>query len=153
MNLKFISPAMHGIIDWLTVPTLAATPRVCGFSSRVTRLYDVMAGGVATSSTFTDYPAGMVKVMPMQTHLILDKLNGGLFLAAAALMDEPDNARTCMAATGLFLLMNGFCTRSRPQEKAPHQGSFAREHPVQRYAHERRPDLYSPSRDTAGAVG
>lgn len=145
MKLKFISPAVHGIIDWLTVPTLAATPRVCGFSRRVRRLYDIMAGGVATSSTFTDYPAGLVKLMPMQAHLTLDKLDGGLFLAAAALMDEPKNARTCMAATGLFLLMNGFCTRSRPHEQAPRATSFAREHPVQRYAHERRPEAYATS--------
>jgi hypothetical protein len=129
---------------------MAATPRACGFSRRVTRLYDGMAGGIAASSTFTDYPAGVVKLMSMQAHLMLDKLNGGLFLAAAALMDEPDDARTCMAATGLFLLMNGFCTRSKPKEQAPHQGSFAREHPVQRYAHERRPDAYSA--DTASAA-
>jgi hypothetical protein len=152
MKLKFISPAIHGVIDWLTVPALVATPRACGFSRRVTRLYDGVAGGVAASSAFTDYPAGVVKLMPMQAHLMLDKLNGGLFLAAAALMDEPDNARTWMAATGLFLLMNGICTRSRPDEEAPHQGSFAREHPVQRYAHERRPDVYSQSSETARMV-
>ena len=143
MSFKFISPGLHGIIDWLTVGMLPAIPRLMGYDCKMTRLHDMVAGGIAASSAFTDYPAGLVKIMPMQTHLALDKMNGAMFLAAAAIMDdEPSGARACVASTGLFLLLNGFCTRSQSQEQAPRRGSFARNEPIQRYAEETRPDIY-----------
>lgn len=147
MTIKFISRKAHGIIDWALVPTLLATPRACGFSNRVTRLYDVMAGGIAGNATFTKYPAGVVKVMSMEKHLMIDKAAGGLFLAAAALLnDEPQGARACMATTGAFLLMNGFCTVSNKKEHAPRKVAFARTAPIERYAEQTHRTSTPPNR-------
>lgn len=143
MSLKFISQTAHGIIDWMTVPILACVPRALGYDRPATRLFDVGAGGIAVSSALTDYPAGLVKLMPMKTHLMLDKMTGGVFLASAAVMeDEPPLVRTCLGATGLFLLLTGFCTRTQPQAQAPRRGAYARQGPIERYAEQTRPDIY-----------
>jgi hypothetical protein len=146
MQFKFISGFMHGILDWLTAPMLACMARWYGWDRRVTRLHDIVALGTGASAAITDYPLGMVKVMPLKTHLALDKFHGGLFVACAALMDdEPRTERLCMASTGLFLLMTGFCTQTQEKENAPHQDAYARRHPVEQYAQSSRPDIYGSS--------
>lgn len=145
MQIKFISPTAHGIMDWLTAGMLPMLPRVFGWDRKLTRLHDVAGCEIATLATLTDNPTGIVKVIPMRAHLMLDKLSGGLFLAAAALVDdEPPSTRCCMATTGAFLLVQGFCTRSDEQE-ARHRDSRARREPLRRYARETRPDIYATS--------
>ncbi|HXE52393.1 MAG TPA: hypothetical protein VN541_05225 [Tepidisphaeraceae bacterium] len=144
MQLKFISPTTHGIIDWLTAGMLPAIPRLFGWDKKATRMYDMLAGGIGATTAMTNFPPGLIKLMPLKTHLMIDKMNGALFLAAGAMLtDEPDSVRCCMASTGTFLLMQGFCTRTRKQEQAPPQQSFARQEPIQRYAEQMRPDVYA----------
>ncbi|HSU67356.1 MAG TPA: hypothetical protein VLJ39_10820 [Tepidisphaeraceae bacterium] len=147
MRLQFISPTVHGILDYLTAAMLPSTPRMFGFSRKVTRLHDVVGAATLGSALVTDYPLGAVKVLPLKAHLAMDVFHGGLFLACAAIMaDEPTPTRACMTASGLFLLTTGLCTQTQKKEQAPEQGSFARQHPVERYAEQTRPDIYSPQR-------
>jgi hypothetical protein len=147
MKFKFISPTVHGIIDYLTAATLPAIPRMFGFSKPVTRLHDVVAAGTGASALVTKYPLSAVKLLPLKAHLALDMFHGGLFLACAAIMDdEPESTRRCMAGTGLCLLTTGLCTQTQKKEQAPHRSAYARQEPIERYAQDTRPDIYSPQR-------
>lgn len=151
MRFKFISPTVHGVLDYLTAATLPSLPRLFGWDRPVARLHDLVGAATGALALVTDYPLGAVKVLPLKVHLGMDVFHGGLFLAFAALMsDEPNSTRACMAATGTFLLTTGLCTQTHQQEQAPSRGAFARREPVQRYAHRTRPDIYSPQR--VGAV-
>lgn len=147
MKFKFITPTVHGIIDYLTAATLPAVPRMFGFSKPVTRLHDVVAAGTGASALVTNYPLGAVKLLPLKAHLAMDVFHGGLFLACAAIMDdEPESTRMCMAGTGLCLLTTGLCTQTQKKEQAPHRAAYARQEPIERYAQDTRPDIYSPQR-------
>jgi hypothetical protein len=151
MKFRFISPMMHGILDYITAATLPVIPRACGFSKPVTRLHDVVAMGTGASALVTNYPLGAVKLLPLKAHLAMDAFHGGLFLACAAIMDdEPQDARMCMAGTGLCLLTTALCTQTQKKEQAPPPKAYARQEPIERYAERTRPDIYSPQR--TGAV-
>jgi hypothetical protein len=146
MKLQCISPTAHGVLDYLTAAMLPAIPRAFGWNSaKVIRLHDVVAAGTLVTSLATDYPLGVVKVLPLKAHLTLDVLHGGAFLACAALCDdEPDAARMCMASTGLFLLTTGLCTWTQKKEKVISRGSYSGQEPVHLYAKETPSDIYSP---------
>jgi hypothetical protein len=138
---------VHGMLDYLTAATLPVIPRAFGFSKPVTRLHDVVAVGTGASALMTNYPLGAVKMLPLKAHLAMDAFHGGLFLACAAIMDdEPQATRMCMASTGLCLPTTGLCTQTQKEEQAPHREAYARQEPIERYAQETRPDIYSPQR-------
>ena len=119
---------------------LPVIPRVCGWDRTVTRLYDGLAAGVAGQAMLTKYPVGLYKVIPMKQHLMVDKMTGGLLLAAAALMDEEScEVRSCLATSGLFFLVAGFCTKDQPSEQARQWGPQQRQS-IEHYAEARRPD-------------
>jgi len=102
----------------------------------MTRLHDGLAAGVAGQAMLTKYPLGLYKAIPLRQHLMADKITGGLLLTAAALMDEePCEARSSLAGTGLLFLVAGFCTKL--------QGPVRQGHAVEDYAETRRPDAAS----------
>lgn len=65
---KPISPTMHGVLDYATVATAAAVPRLMKFPTRATRAADVLAGGYGALSGVTDYPLGARRIVPFKAH-------------------------------------------------------------------------------------
>jgi len=101
--MKVINTRMHGILDYLSVATLLALPRMLGWSDRVTTLLTVMAVGTLIYSLLTRYELGAFKALPMQAHLVLDFMSGALLLGAALMLgDEPNSVRMGLGLLGLF---------------------------------------------------
>jgi hypothetical protein len=140
MNMQFISTKVHGYLDYLTAVVLPILPRAMGWDRRVTRLHDAMAAATAGQSIFTNYELGIVKAIPMKTHLMLDAIGGGALLASAALMDEePTAVRTTMAGAGLFYLATSLMTQTQPR-KARLRRLPGGVSPMEYYASQRRPE-------------
>ncbi|MGE5612119.1 MAG: hypothetical protein ACM359_22925 [Bacillota bacterium] len=140
MNMQFISTKVHGYLDYLTAVVMPILPRAMGWDRRVTRLHDVMATATAGQSVLTNYELGLVKAIPMKTHLMLDAIGGGALLASAALMDEePASVRTTMAGAGLLYLAVALMTQTAPRKpmrrRLPEGIS-----PMEYYARQRRPE-------------
>ena len=115
MKPQFISPVVHGILDYVTAATLPFCPRMLGFRESTTHLIDAVAGTIAANQMLTRNAAGLVKVMPMKAHLTLDYLTGGMLLATAAMMDEDEpTERAVVAGIAVHLLTQAALTRTTP---------------------------------------
>jgi hypothetical protein len=78
-----IDATLHGATDYTAGATLLTVfPRLAGISgTRAARQIRVAGAIHAGYSTITDYPLGVVKIVPYRAHLALDAL-GALALAA-----------------------------------------------------------------------
>lgn len=95
---QIISTEAHGVLDYMTVGTLLLLPRMLGWSRSVTRLMTGAAAITFIYSMMTRYEFGMIKMMPMRTHLIMDGLSGLFFASAPALLTDEDPAVTTVLA-------------------------------------------------------
>jgi hypothetical protein len=83
MNTRVIPTKVHGVLDYVTAPALAAAPELFRLNgSRASALAPRVVGtGAAVYSALTDYELGVRRVIPMRVHLLLDA-GGGAALAA-----------------------------------------------------------------------
>src|SRR3954470_22157122 len=79
-----IDSTLHGATDYTVGATLMSVfPRLAGLSGTRSARQIRLAGAIhAGYSTVTDYPLGIVKLLPYKAHLAIDAV-GALALAAA----------------------------------------------------------------------
>lgn len=84
MAVRFIPTQAHGVLDYLTSGTLAAAPRIFGITDEpaAARIMSVLGGSATAYSLLTDYELGLVQVLPMRAHLLLDAGSGALLAAS-----------------------------------------------------------------------
>ena len=82
--MRFIPTRVHGVLDYLVGLILMAAPWFLGFADGGAETVVPVALGIGALvySVFTDYELGLVRRIPMPTHLLLD-LGSGLLLAAS----------------------------------------------------------------------
>jgi hypothetical protein len=78
-----VDSTLHGVLDYAAGATLTTIfPKLTGIEGTRAARQIRTAGAIhAGYSTLTDYPLGIVKVLPFQAHLALDAI-GALTLAA-----------------------------------------------------------------------
>src|SRR5690606_23866880 len=83
-DMRFLPTTVHGVLDYLYGAAAIAAPWVLGFARGGAETYVPIALGAAyiAVSLFTDYELGVIRVVPLPTHLAIDGL-GGTFLAAS----------------------------------------------------------------------
>lgn len=82
--MRFIPTWLHGMFDYPLGLLLVALPWLGGFANRGPEMWVTIAAGVAVLvlSAFTAYEAGIMRVIPMSAHLIIDAMTG-IFMAAS----------------------------------------------------------------------
>ena len=81
--MQFVPTKVHGVLDYLGALLLIAFPFVLGFgTAAATWIMVILGAGVLVYTFFTDFELGIVRRLPVATHLLLDGL-GGVFLLAA----------------------------------------------------------------------
>ena len=82
--MQFIPTRAHGLLDYLVGLLLIAAPWVFNFDRGGAEMWVPVVFGVGALgySLFTNYELGVIKRLPMGTHLTLDLLSG-TFLAAS----------------------------------------------------------------------
>jgi hypothetical protein len=101
--MRFLPTKVHGVLDYLVVAALIVAPWLFGLSSvggSAVMLPILIGITLVVYSLLTKYEWGVVKVIPMSYHLIVD------FLASAFLLVSP------------WLL--GFYNSSNPKVWLPH---------------------------------
>ncbi len=88
MSLRVIPTSVHGMTDYAAGGALYAIPALLGLndvpaSSRTLRL---ASGAAVASSLVTDYELGVVKLVPMRAHLMLDIMSGALIASSPGLV-------------------------------------------------------------------
>ena len=101
---KPIPTSIHGVLDYLSVPTLLVLPRALQWSESITNLMSGVALATLGTSLMTHYELGLLKLLPMPLHLSLDAINGTALAAAPFLLGKGRNN----VVTGVLLGLGAF---------------------------------------------
>jgi hypothetical protein len=75
-KLKFLSDKTHGILDYGVVIIFALAPSLLGISGLAALLCYALAVIHLLMTAFTDMPLGIVKVLPMKLHGMVELIVG-----------------------------------------------------------------------------
>ena len=94
MATRVIPTQAHAVLDYLTGGALVAAPRLLGLTGTTAGKVLDLAGGISTAqSLLTDYELGLVKVIPMRTHLALDAASGAVVAASPWIFGFANNGK------------------------------------------------------------
>lgn len=85
MKLKFLTPALHGALDYIAAVALIVAPFLLGLGADgPIAMWLSVAGGIGLIgySLLTDYALGAAKVISYNLHLVFDLSAGAAFIAA-----------------------------------------------------------------------
>jgi hypothetical protein len=109
--MRFISPKVHGIIDYLVVVFLLASPMYFGFTGLLATFTYALAFVHFLLTVFTNYPPGIFKVVPFPFHGAIELLVGVILLSLAYTLfaDKPDG-QLFYVIFGTYLLLTWLVT-------------------------------------------
>lgn len=80
--MKFLTPRVHGYLDYIAVALLALAPTIFGFAGIAAVLCYVVAVAQLGMSLMTAYPLGVKKIIPFTVHGGVEVAVTVLFLVA-----------------------------------------------------------------------
>jgi len=109
--MKFISPKVHGFIDYLAVILLFASPSVFGFNGLVAWFTYALGVVHLLLTLLTDYNAGLLKVIPLPLHGFIEFLVGVVLIVLAyTLFKDDSDGKLFYIIFGTVLLLTWACT-------------------------------------------
>lgn len=114
--MRPIPTKIHGLLDYTTGALFLASPWLLGFSrDDAPRRVAVGTGlTVLGLSALTDYEAGLIKRIPMATHLTADTVSGVLVAASPWLFGFARRISWPHLTFGLLELGAGLLTKRKP---------------------------------------
>ncbi|HYO81865.1 MAG TPA: SPW repeat protein [Bryobacteraceae bacterium] len=115
-RMRFISTFVHGLMDYPMSLVLFFSPELFGFADAggmATMLPRVLGVVMAATALMTRYELGVMKVLPMSTHLMLDLMAGVLLAVSPWLFGFADLSRATTAFVVLGLLEAGTSLMTR----------------------------------------
>ncbi|KLK93543.1 membrane protein [Microvirga vignae] len=111
--MRFLPTSIHGVIDYLWGLSLFASPWVLGFGDVPAAKWVAVVFGVSAIlySMFTAYEFGVLRILPMSLHLILDGMAGALLAASPFLLGFSDQVYLPHLLFGLFSVVASLVTR------------------------------------------
>src|SRR5262249_37517168 len=112
--MKFISPKVHGTLDYAVASLLVSAPFVLRFSdvAVAAAVIAVAAGsGLFVYSLLTAYSAGVRAVIPFRVHLVLDASAAVALLVVPFLFGFAGTPRAFYLVIGAAVLAVVACTR------------------------------------------
>jgi hypothetical protein len=85
-NMKVISDTTHGILDYLTVAIFALAPGVLGLSGFAALVSYALAAIHLVMTLLTNMPLGVLKIIPMRLHALVEMLVGPVLVVAAMVL-------------------------------------------------------------------
>jgi hypothetical protein len=108
MNIRFLTPTIHGVLDYSAAVVLIIAPAVLKLDEVSPFAYwlSVVAGGVLIFySLLTDYALGMRKRMPFKMHLGFDLSAGVVFVVWPFIFGVTGLAMTYYIVMGLGIML------------------------------------------------
>jgi hypothetical protein len=118
--MRFIPTTVHGLADYVVGFIVMGLPFLFSWTgaSRVT--FVTLGILVICYSLLTDYELGLIRVLRIRFHLLLDALFGLAMLAAPTLLDLPHDSRIPVYVIGVLSLFLSLTTRIRAQGTGSH---------------------------------
>jgi len=104
--MKILSPKIHGIIDFLVVLFLLASPTLFGFTGLLA--YFTYSLGIVhlLLTLLTDFSGGVIKIIPLPIHGLIELLVGVVLVVLAfTLFKDSDNGKLFYAVFGAAVLL------------------------------------------------
>jgi hypothetical protein len=103
--VKIISDKVHGALDYLTVAIFALAPAVLGLTGFSALASYSLAAIHFALTLFTNMPLGVVKIIPMRAHALVEMIVGPvLFVAALAVPNIFGSGRIFFMLMGVVVL-------------------------------------------------
>ena len=118
--MRFIPTLIHGAIDYAWGLALLASPFVFGFADGGAAQWTAMVAGAGAVlyALATDYELGLVPLLAMPVHLVIDGAGGALLAASPWLLGFADRTSGVHLAFGLFSVAASLTTRREPARRA-----------------------------------
>ena len=110
--MKFISPIAHGVIDYLVVLFLLAAPSVFGFTGIIAYVTYAIAGVHLLLTVLTNFPMGLLKLIPVSVHATIEALAGVtcIVLANTLFNDNLEGSKLFYDIFGTVVLLTWLVT-------------------------------------------
>lgn len=107
--MKIISLKAHGILDFVTVAAFAIIPTVVGLSGIPAILCYVLSAVHFLMTILTDFPFGLIRVLPVRIHKFVESVVGPTLLVMPWLLGFSGDpaARYVFIAAGLVVILVG----------------------------------------------
>jgi hypothetical protein len=103
--MKVISDTTHGILDYVTVAIFALAPGILGLTGFAALVSYALAAIHLAMTLLTNMPLGVLKIIPMRLHALVEMLVGPvLVVAALALPTILGDKREFFLVMGLVIL-------------------------------------------------
>jgi len=112
--MKPISLTIHGAIDYLSALIFAVAPAVVGLSGWPAALSYTLAGVHLLMTLLTDFPAGVIKVIPIVLHQWVERIVGPVLVILAFVFMTETHARAFFVAMGIIIFADERLTAYRP---------------------------------------
>jgi hypothetical protein len=113
--MRFISTAAHGLADYSVGFIVVGFPFYYGLTGASRATFVALGLFVIVYSLLTDYELGLVRVLRIRFHLLLDALFGLAMLAAPTVLRLPDDGRIPVYVIGVLSLLLSLTTKIRAQ--------------------------------------
>lgn len=115
--MKPFSTLAHAVIDYLAVATLLALPWVFGASDQATSFMSFAAVALLFSAAAARHELGLLHLVPLRAHLLLDVAAGLTLVAMAFVLGaEPAAFRAALGAVGVLEIATASMTREEPTQ-------------------------------------
>jgi len=109
--MKFISPKMHGIIDYLVVIFLLASPTIFGFTGLLATFTYALGIVHLLLTILTDDSLGLIKVIPFTFHGTIEFIVGiALIVIAYTLFNHNADGKLFYVIFGTVVLLTWLLT-------------------------------------------
>ena len=113
--MKIIDTKTHGYIDYIMGIFLLASPYLFSLNPNAVEstIFYIMGATAIIYSLFTNYELGLLKVIPMKVHLLLDILSGILLAASPWLLGFADTVYQPHLVLGIIEIGAALLTTSK----------------------------------------
>lgn len=131
--MRFIPTRFHGILDYIVGLVLILAPWLFDFSDNSYATWTIVIAGIVVlgQTIFTDFEVGMVKKIPMPTHLMMDFGLGVILALSPWMFNFADQVYLPHLIAGIFSIIASLTThrvpsRSYKEVHSPHQSDSIR---------------------------
>jgi hypothetical protein len=115
--MRFMTTRMHGVADYLVGVVLIVVPYLLGFADGgpAQWIFQLLGAAAIIYSLLTRYEWGVVRLIPMPVHLMLDFGSGVLLAASPWLFGFADRLFWPHVIFGLVEIAASLTTETRPR--------------------------------------
>ena len=108
--MKILNSSIHGIIDYLVVIFLLASPSLFNLSEDIALYTYILAGVHFGLTILTNFKYGIIKVIPFKVHGIIEYVVGAALIAAAFILNLEGVDKTFTIGFGVAVLVTALIT-------------------------------------------